>query len=143
MENRITIYIPVTFTKALDLNPDVVVTKTLLELIYDSTYILIQAVKRNIQCQQESLYKNKNRVFEVSGTEIKYLSKDHKIKCYSLEEIADLEHIIEYLYEPTENNQASLMNRNNYALLLHSLAFINQDCDFPWDLYHALIASLS
>lgn len=140
---EITINIPITFRKVLDVNPSEVSYGALVNLILEQKNTLIQGINRNIYYQQEKLSLNKNRVFEVTETAISYLDKSRKARCYSIIEIADLESIIKCLQEPTEGNKVYLQNKKYYALILHSLAFVNQSDEFPWELYHALVDYLS
>ena len=140
---ELTINIPVTFKKVLEVNPEEIKNLSVIELILEQKDILIQGLKRNISYQQEKLYLNKNRVFDVGETSVWYLDKSRNIRCYSLVEIANLEATIESLQEPTEPSKSILQNKDNYALMLHSLSFINQSDEFPWNLYHALIELLA
>lgn len=140
--NKITINMPVTFREVLALDESKVYTKPLMDLIMENKNILIKVLKRNIENQQDCLYRCKGGVFDITETTISYVNKRNEIKHYSLIEIADLEGLISNL-ELSDMQEAYFLNLNSYRLILHSLIFIDKEDTFPTDLYIRLINEIT
>lgn len=139
--NKITINLPVTFEEVLALNKIKVHNKSIMDFIMENKDLLIKVLKKNIEHQQDCLYRCKNGVFDITETTISYVDKRNKIKKYSLIEIADIEALIKALL--SEKYEAYFQNKYNYSLILRSLVFIDKEDKFPTDLYNRLIDEIT